>query len=88
MCVLLCRNETWSVEKDNMVRSERTDVRMGKWTCNIRLNDNIYAIGLRNRPKLTTMKKYRKYTNYYKHLNGCSPNLMNEFNYLCQKHYN
>ena len=52
---------------------------MGRCICNIKL---------RNRLKLNSMKKYEKYTNYYKYCNDCSPNLMNEVFYLYQNHYN
>ena len=70
-----------------MVRPEKIDARMGRWMCNIRPNDQIYAIELRNRLKLNTVREYEKYTNYWKHLNGCSLNLMNKVFYLRQNHY-
>ena len=54
-----------------MVRPVTIDRRMVKWMCNIRPNHKIYAIELRNRLKLNTMRECEKYTNYYKYLNGC-----------------
>lgn len=30
---MLSRNEAWLVKKDDMVRLERTDARMGRWIC-------------------------------------------------------
>ena len=40
-----------------MVRPEKIDARMGRWMCNIRPNDQIYATELRNRLKLNTNTK-------------------------------
>ena len=49
-CVQSCmlhRSETWSVKKENEVALQRTEMRMVRWMCNVKVKDRVPSKELR-----------------------------------------
>ena len=48
---------TWPIREDNVIKLETDDARMIKWMHNVRPEDRISAVELRNRVQLNTMRE-------------------------------
>jgi len=51
LCVkyVLHRSETWSVRKEYEVALQRAEMRMVRWTCNVKVKDRVLSKELRER---------------------------------------
>ena len=55
--ILLYGSETRSIKEEDVIRLERNDVRMVRWTCNVKPEDKISAEELRSRGKWKSIKE-------------------------------
>ena len=64
-------------KKDNVIRLERNNAEMVKWTCNVRSKDKISAVKLGNIRQLNTMRKCLQKRRFllYGHLERMGKNL-------------
>ena len=46
---MLCGSETWPIGKENTVVVQRTEMRMVRWTCGVKLKDRLPSKELRER---------------------------------------
>ena len=46
---MLCGSETWPIGKENTVVVQRTEMRMVRWTCDVKLKDRLQSKELRER---------------------------------------